>query len=268
MTDRRFYVYVLFDANAIPRYVGKGQGGRINTSSKRDKRNPLKNAFLNDTRDALGEIPCVIVRNGLTEDEAFEIEKALIAVLGRQCKKTGLLTNLSEGGDGPTSADSKAIHAAMTPLERWAWRKAISDGHQKNPPEQRSAWGRARMDAMGPEGRKAHGRKVSASMLANIPPETRKELAINASSSVTQVVWINNGTKNRRIARNTPIPAGWKSGRIAIAESTLAALRTVAIGRLWITDGARDRRLKSGEPLPTGWRYGRRPKIARSIAVH
>lgn len=69
MAVNGFYVYVLFDAHAMPRYVGKGCRGRIESTVGLSKRNPLKNAFIRETMERLGEIPRVKVRDGLTEPD-------------------------------------------------------------------------------------------------------------------------------------------------------------------------------------------------------
>jgi hypothetical protein len=261
--ERRFYVYVLFDADSVPRWVGKGQGSRIVSTVRPDSSNYMKNAFISRTTSILGEVPCVKVRTHLTEDEAFEIEQALIKTIGRRCKKTGPLTNLSAGGDGPTSADSKALHAAMTPMEKWLWKKAISDAHRSHPLEERRERGRKRMKALGKDARMAMGRKISATMLATTTPEQRSAAALKASIQVTKTRWINDGETDRRLDEGEPVPFGWSPGRLNVAENTMRTLQTVAIGRKWITDGTKTKRLKNGDPLPAGWTYGR-PMIERS----
>lgn len=73
----KFYVYVFFDESGTPIYVGKGTG-------KRDRR--------------YHPGPKVRVREGITENEAFETERALIRAIGR--KPNGPLLNLSDGGEG------------------------------------------------------------------------------------------------------------------------------------------------------------------------
>ena len=41
-----------------------------------------------------------IIKRNLTQDEAFELETFLIDLYGRQDNKTGILCNLTDGGDG------------------------------------------------------------------------------------------------------------------------------------------------------------------------
>jgi hypothetical protein len=98
-----FYVYVLFRPDTgAPFYVGKGLGDRwrkhLNVDRAGDS-NRHKKSIIKKAQDAGLEIPCVKVRENLTEPEAFETERALIATLGR-AQFGGILTNLTDGGDG------------------------------------------------------------------------------------------------------------------------------------------------------------------------
>ena len=95
-----FYVYVLFDADGISRYVGKGRGKRWEDHERFDSRNRIKNAFVKRTLKKLGKIPKRKIRENLTEYEAFAIEIETIASIGRLDLGTGPLTNMSAGGTG------------------------------------------------------------------------------------------------------------------------------------------------------------------------
>lgn len=140
---RVFYVYALFDENAIVRYIGKGKGERWLAHARgEDSYNWLKKIFIKRTLKAMEEVPGVKIREGLAELEAFEIEVALIRAIGRQNNRTGPLTNLTENRNGPSSETVRAWHASRTP-------------------EERSATGRKSRLAMSPEARSHHGRKCS-----------------------------------------------------------------------------------------------------------
>ena len=88
------YVYIVFDRDAVPRYVGKGKGNRwrVHRSASHNK----ELARLIKESDA--ELPIVIVRQGISDDEAYDLEVALIAAIGRGDR--GPLLNLSDGGWG------------------------------------------------------------------------------------------------------------------------------------------------------------------------
>ena len=95
---RRFYVYAYLrnkdserGAKYSPYYIGKGCRDRA-TSKCRTVPKPSDAAYI------------VYVQEGLTEEEAFLMEKYCIAFYGRIDNGTGILRNLSDGGDGPTGA--------------------------------------------------------------------------------------------------------------------------------------------------------------------
>jgi hypothetical protein len=149
-----YYVYVLFDAYAIPRYVGKGKGNRWNQHES-EKGNSLKHQFIRQTLSILGEIPKVKIRSGLINYKAYEIEYAFIKALGRY--PNGPLYNLTDKGSGPNSEQVKKWHASRTP-------------------EERSATAHKAMVTMGPEGLKARGQKAALKLDRKILIQRMKEV--------------------------------------------------------------------------------------------
>ncbi|SRR6266576_561642 len=91
----RFYVYIYFRPNGSPCYVGKGSGNRWKYHFCQP-RNPWLENILGTSPKGL---PVVIVRDRLTEDDAFALEIALIAAIGRR-DDGGPLVNMSGGGEG------------------------------------------------------------------------------------------------------------------------------------------------------------------------
>ncbi len=83
-----YYTYAYLREDGTPYYIGKGQGKRINQPSHSVRRPPL------DRR--------IFLKTNLTEEEAFRHEKYMIAVLGRKDLGTGILRNLTDGGEGPS----------------------------------------------------------------------------------------------------------------------------------------------------------------------
>ena len=102
-----------FTFNFEPFYIGKGKNGRLFThlTDTRSK-NSLKRQKINRIREA-GQEPIVIkLAEGLEEDEALAVEKAVIAEVGTKwCikgVKSGPLCNMTSGGDGYSlSAEQK-----------------------------------------------------------------------------------------------------------------------------------------------------------------
>lgn len=94
MHDNIHYVYIWFRPSGVPCYVGKGKGARWCVFKR--AHNPHLAAII---RQAGGGLPAVIVRDGLTNEEAIETEIALIAAIGREAHG-GPLVNLTDGGEG------------------------------------------------------------------------------------------------------------------------------------------------------------------------
>ena len=114
MADAVCYVYVYRDASGQPLYVGKGTG-------RRDVMHRFKSVATGDTSywhrkmlkmDRLGEVYTVErVAEGLTHEEACEMECALIAEYGRRSIDAGgILYNLLSGGDGASPEDMQRMY--------------------------------------------------------------------------------------------------------------------------------------------------------------
>ena len=96
-----FYVYLISRLDGRPCYVGKGKGDRWTRHEGRARHYNRHLGSIIDQARALGEeLPKVKIAEGLAEDEAFRIERELIALIGREANG-GPLVNLTDGGDGP-----------------------------------------------------------------------------------------------------------------------------------------------------------------------
>jgi hypothetical protein len=104
-----YYVYLYRDPDGVPMYVGKGFGTRSHDHLKKSRRG--KTAFhdalsLLEAEDKSATIE--IVQDGLTDEQAFALERELIKSIGRRCVGTGTLYNHAKGGNGgagPRSLD-------------------------------------------------------------------------------------------------------------------------------------------------------------------
>ena len=93
--SRRFYVYLWLrhknskhGARLSPYYVGKGSGNRAFNPRQRRVKPPKDQSFI------------VFAQEGLTEQEAFDLERYYIALYGRKDLGTGILGNFTDGGEG------------------------------------------------------------------------------------------------------------------------------------------------------------------------
>lgn len=93
-----FYVYTYF-IDGVPRYVGKGVGGRWSAHRSPSKRSKLANTLRSRYRKT-GEWIKPIIENCESEEAAFKEEVRLIAHYGRLDLGKGTLWNLTDGGEG------------------------------------------------------------------------------------------------------------------------------------------------------------------------
>jgi hypothetical protein len=93
-----YYTYAYLREDRTPYYVGKGKGNRIY-----DKRKTIK-----PPKD---KSRIILLKQNISEEEAFKHEIYMIAVFGRKDLGTGILYNRTDGGEGSsgivTSQDTR-----------------------------------------------------------------------------------------------------------------------------------------------------------------
>jgi hypothetical protein len=82
-----YYTYAYLREDRTPYYIGKGRGRRIYSP----------NRFINPPTD---KSRIIFLKKNLAEAEAFKHEVYMIFVLGRKDLGTGVLRNLTNGGEG------------------------------------------------------------------------------------------------------------------------------------------------------------------------
>jgi len=89
MIDNKFYTYAYLREDRTPYYIGKGKDDRCFIKSKKESVSPPKD-----------KSRIIFLKQNLTEEEAFRHEIYMISVLGRKDLGTGILRNLTDGGEG------------------------------------------------------------------------------------------------------------------------------------------------------------------------
>ena len=131
-------VYVIFRQSGVPCYVGKGLPGRELEHGKYGSHNRrLRRIYAKE-----GDLPVVVVREGLTDDEACALEIELIAVIGRHDLGRGPLVNMTDGGETtvgmvPSSETRRKISETLKGRpgrpQSDAWREMVGALHRGVP---------------------------------------------------------------------------------------------------------------------------------------
>ena len=91
-----FYTYAYLREDGRPYYIGKGKGGRMFANHKHVNLPPNENNIIK-------------LKTNLSEEEAMRHEIYLISVLGRKDLGTGILINLTDGGEGSSGRETSEI---------------------------------------------------------------------------------------------------------------------------------------------------------------
>jgi hypothetical protein len=166
-----YYTYAYLREDGTPYYIGKGKDDRVNKRSKKDIQPPEDKSRI------------IFLKKNLTEEEAFRHEIYMIAVFGRKDLGTGILRNMTDGGDG----SSGRIISEEARKKRSEYFKG-----EKNPSKNTEVNKKRRQTLI--------GRKLS--------PEHCK----NMGKSKKGVKWWNNG-KETKFCMECP-GEGWNIGRI------------------------------------------------------
>lgn len=91
-----YYTYAYLREDKTPYYIGRGKGDR---AYRRHWRSRVRGGYF----DPPSEDRILILKKNLTEDDANKHEKYMIAIFGRKDLRTGILRNLTDGGEGTSN---------------------------------------------------------------------------------------------------------------------------------------------------------------------
>jgi hypothetical protein len=148
-----YYTYAYLREDRTPYYIGKGQGNRAYKKERRVKPPKDKSRI-------------IFLKQNLTEEESFKHEKYMIAVFGRIDLGTGILRNMTDGGEGSSNRG--------TPEQR---SEIARKGKVSMTPEQRSEAVRKGNAGMTPEQRSEIKKKARSLQLSRSDPEQRSEIS-------------------------------------------------------------------------------------------
>jgi hypothetical protein len=182
-----YYVYQYLREDQTPYYIGKGSTNRINEGHALPI--PIKERR-------------VMIAENLSEQAAFDLEIELIAKYGRKDLGTGILRNLTDGGDG-------ASGYRYTEERKQAYSKRMKKTNAKRKQE---GWEY-------PES----ARKAISEMQKGVPKP--KEWADNVTTS------LNNRTEEEKADWKAKISAANKGKKRSAADSLAKSLRQKGVIR-------------------------------------
>ena len=200
-----YYTYAYLRQNGTPYYIGKGKGNRAYGRRYKGIKPPKDKSKI------------LLLKQNLTEEEAFKHEVYMIAVFGRKDLGTGILHNRTNGGEG----SSGAIRSDET-------RREMSE-MRKNPSEEtRKKIGKAHKGKIVSE----ETRRKMSEVNKNRSEKTRKKLS-EANKGKTHLEeskrkisearkgkkWWNDGCGNCKAMVECP-GDGWVAGRGTIKKPT------------------------------------------------
>jgi hypothetical protein len=119
-----YYTYAYLREDRTPYYIGKGTGDRLYKKGSRVFAPPKDKSRI------------IYLKQNLTEEQAFKHEIYMIAVLGRKDLGTGILYNMTDGGDGtsgwvPSEETRKRMSDAHKGENHHNYGKTLSEEHKR-----------------------------------------------------------------------------------------------------------------------------------------
>jgi hypothetical protein len=202
-----FYTYAYLREDKTPYYIGKGSNGRIYATQDRIVPPPTDKSRI------------IFLKQNLTEEEAFRHEVYMIAVYGRKDLGTGILRNLTNGGEGMSGHIQSEEHKRKVAIANTG-RRHLDETRRK----MRDSWEVRKLTPFSEETRQRmsqskkgktftedHKQNLSAALKGK--PKSKEH--IEKRSEIRRgKVWITNGEVNKLVLPDVPIPEGFRYGKV------------------------------------------------------
>ena len=237
-----YYTYAYLREDKTPYYIGKGTGNRIYSKNKRIKPPKDKSRI-------------IFLKQNLTEEEAFKHEIYMIDVFGRKDLGTGILHNMTDGGDGTSGwVPSEETKGKMSESGKG---KIFSEEHRRNLSE--SGKGRTHSEETRRKLSEAHKGKTPSEETRRKLSETSKGRTHSEETKI-KLSEVNKGkTHSEETKRKLSEAHKGKTYRLGKthSEETKRKMSASSKGTKWWNDGCGNCKMMIECP-GDDWRLGRK----------
>jgi hypothetical protein len=193
--DNFFYTYAYLREDKTPYYIGKGYGDRAYRKHKKHRiKVPPANRIL-------------ILKQNLTEGEAFRHETYMIGIFGRKDNGTGILRNRTNGGEGVVgrivSLDERARIGRKVSVS------LVGNARKKGKKEKEETRLKKSAAHTGMKATEEHRQSISRALKGRVMSDTHKKKLSEAKRGA--FYWVNSEGKIKR-SKERPGPE-WQRGR-------------------------------------------------------
>ena len=209
---KEYYTYAYLREDGTPYYIGKGKGKRAYWRK------------INDRVPAPEKSRILILKSNLNEEESFKHEIYMISIFGRKDLGTGILINLTDGGEGRANMSIECREK----IRKMNLSKEVSEitrkrmGDSRRGKKQSKEWVETRTQKLiGKTRTDEQKEKISKSHIGQTPWNKgishKEESKQKMSNSKKGMVWWNNGSICK-MSNESPGPE-WRRGRIYVRKT-------------------------------------------------